>query len=408
MMKKKISEKVDLSIELCGLKLENPFTLSSGPPTANCAMIRRAFDIGWAGAVTKTLVFEPSLVPKPTFARLQFEEKKMIGFKNFELFTERPLEDWLPEIEQTKRDYPDKIIIASITAESDAVKWQELARKVQEAGVDAIELNISCPNTMPGERMGATLGSDPKATGLVVKWVKEVVDVPVIAKMTPNVTDIAEIVEAAERNGADLLSGINTVQGFIGVDLETMEPKPSINGLSAFGGYSGPAVKPIALRCVAQMANATKLPIFGIGGISTWRDAVEFLMVGASALQLCTAVMFGGYRIFQGLKDGLTNYLSEKGFDSVKDIVGHILPKLTQVERLSTTPKINYEIDKDTCIRCDRCYLACRDGGYDAITLDEEGLPTIDEEKCEVCSLCQNVCPVWDCVKMKVKIPAPR
>ncbi len=405
---KKILDKVDLSTELCGLKFENPFILSSAPPTGSCTMIRRAFDIGWAGAVIKTMVFKPSLVPRPTFSRLQFEEKNMIVLQNFELFTELPLKYWLPEIKKTKRDYPDKILIGSIAAESDVAKWQELARKVQGAGVDAIELNISCPNTLPGEKMGASIGTDPKTTGLVVKCVKEAVDVPVIAKLTPNVTDIAEIAQAAERNGADLLSAINTVQGFVGVDLETMQPKPVIDGLSAFGGCSGPAVKPIALRCVAQMAKATKLPIFGIGGITTWQDAAEFLMVGASALQVCTAVMFNGYRIVDGFKDGLANYLAEKGFDSVKDIVGHILPKLTQVEKLSTSPKINYEIDKNKCIRCGRCYLACRDGGYDAIKLDEEVLPTINEEKCQVCSLCLNVCPVWDCIKPKVKRSATR
>jgi len=408
--KGKVRDDVDLSVDFCGMKFENPFMLSSAPPTANCEMIRRAFDAGWGGVVSKTIGLEPTSNVRPRFAKLRFEEKGMIGFENIELITDRPLEDWLPELERTKKDYPDKILIASIMAEMTADKWQKLAKKVQETGVDAIELNVSCPHGMPERGMGAAIGQDPELTGMAVKWVKEVADIPVIAKLTPNVTDIALIVKAAEKNGADALSGINTVYGFMGINLEKMEPKPSVGGMSAFGGCCGPVVKPIALRCVAQMAKSTKLPISGIGGISTWRDAVEFMMVGASTVQLCTAVMFRGYRIVGGLKSGLANYLAEKGFGSVKEIVGYILPKLTAVEKLDFTHRVVYEVDKDKCIKCGLCYVACRDGGYEAITLDDEGLATIDEEKCDGCSLCYHVCPVWDCIKMKnmEKLREPR
>ena len=410
MKKGEVLGRADLSVDFCGLKFENPFMLSSAPPTATWEMIRRAFDAGWGGVVAKTLGLEPTPNVRPRFAKLQFGEKEMAGFENIELITDRPIEDWLPELEQIKKDYPDKILIASIMAEMAADKWQELVKRVQETGVDAIELNVSCPHGMPERGMGAAIGQDPELTGKVVKWVKEVADVPVIAKMTPNVTDITLIARAAEKNGADALSGINTVLSFMGVDLETMEPKPSVNGMSAFGGGCGPSVKPIALRCVAQMAKSTKLPISGIGGISTWRDAVEFMMVGASTLQVCTAVMFRGYRIVKGLKSGLANYLAEKGFDSVKEVVGYILPKLTALEKLDFTHRVVYEVDEDKCIRCGRCYVACLDGGYEAITLDEEGLATIDEDKCDGCSLCYHVCPVWDCIKIKTmeKLSEPK
>lgn len=400
MKKGKVRGNVDLSINFCGLEFENPFMLSSAPPTATGKMIRSAFDAGWGGVVSKTIGLEPTANVRPRFAKLQFEEK-MAGFENIELITDRPLEYWLPELERTKKEYPSKILIASIMAEMDPSKWQELAEKVQDTGVDAIELNVSCPHGMPERGMGAAIGQDPKLTGDVVKWVKEVVDVPVIAKLTPNVTDITLIAKAAEENGADALAGINTVLGFMGVDLETLEPKPSVGGMSAFGGCCGPAVKPIALRFVAQMAKSTNLPISGVGGVSTWRDAVELMMVGATTVQVCTAVMFRGYKIIAGFKSGLANYMKEKGFESVKDIVGYILPKMSTVESLDFNQNVVYEVDKEKCIRCGLCYVACRDAGYEAITLDKDRLATIDEDKCDGCSLCSNVCPVWDCIKIK-------
>lgn len=404
------SNEVDLSVDFCGLHFENPFMLSSAPPTATGEMIRRAFETGWGGAVTKTLAVEPTANVRPRFAKLVFEDKKMIGFKNIELITDRPLEYWLPEIEKTKKEYPNKILFASIMATMNASDWQTVAQKVQDAGADALELNVSCPHGMPERGMGAAIGQNPELTARVTKWVKEVAHVPVMVKMTPNVTDITLIARAAEKAGADALSGINTVLGFMGVDLETLEPKPSVNGRGAFGGCCGPAMKPIALRCVAQMAQSTKLPISGIGGISTWQDAAEFLMVGASTLQLCTAVMFNGYRIVNDLKTGLSNYLAEKGFGSVKDVIRLVLPKLGRVEQLDFTYKVISDISKEKCIRCDLCYLTCRDAGYQAIELDEERWPIVDEEKCDGCSLCFHVCPVWDCITMKKveKLPEPR
>jgi len=383
--------KVDLSIEFCGLEFQDPFLLASCSATARSEMIERAFDAGWGGAVTKLLGLKTRPSPHPYVAAFSFEGKK-IGLENIDSVV-YPLEDWLPKIETLKKKYPDKILIANLTGNSEVSDWQEMTKKVQDVGVDMLELNLSCPLTGEERTIGASVGQDPKLTFEVVKWVKEVANVPVMVKLTPNVTDITSIAKAAEMGGADALSAINTVLGFIGIDLKTMEPKPSVDGISAFGGYSGPAIKPIALRCVAQAAKSTKLPISGVGGISTWEDAVEFFMVGASTVQLCTAVMFKGYRIIDRLKGGVSDYLMDKGFDSIKDIIGRVLPKLTSIEKLDFTYRVIPQVDKSKCIKCGLCCLACRDAGYDAIELDEEKLPIVNREKCGSCGLCAQVCP---------------
>jgi dihydropyrimidine dehydrogenase (NAD+) subunit PreA len=394
-------KKVDISVDFCGLHFENPFLLSSAPPTANAEMIQRAFDAGWAGGVTKTLGLEPTQNVRPRFASLCSEGNALIGFENLEQITDHKLEEWLPKLRKIKKKYPSKILIASVMAPANSQEWQKLIQRVQAVGPDMFELNLSCPH-MAEKGRGSDIGQDPQLTSDVVKWVKEVAEAPVMVKLTPNVTDIAHVGAMAKKSGADALSAINTILALMGVDLNTLEPKPSVNGFSTFGGLSGPCVKPIALRCVAQIALGTGLPISGIGGITNWRDAVEFLMCGATTLQLATAVMYNGYEIIKELVTGLSNYLYEKSIDSVKEIVGKVLPKIGGLGDLDFGYKVIYEIDKTKCIRCDLCYRACRDGGFDAINLDKERLPTIDEEKCDGCSLCKHVCPIWDCVKPKV------
>ena len=396
----KIDNNVDISVDFCGFHLENPFLLSAAPPTTTGEMIQRAFDAGWAGAVTKTLALKPTPNVEPRFASLHWEGS-MIGFENIEQISHRELEVWLSEIQEIKQKYPHKLLVASLMAPAVRDEWHELIQKVQSAGPDMIELNLSCPH-MAEKGIGSSIGQDPSLTGDVVKWVKEVAEVPVMVKLTPNVTDIISIGVAAKNYGADALSAINTVLGFMGIDLDTMEPKPSVNGFSAFGGISGPCVKPIALRIAVQLAKGTGLPLSAIGGISNWRDAAEFLLCGATTLQLCTAVMCGGYGIVEDLKIGLSNYLYEKGFSSVKELIGQALPKIRAgLADLDFSYKAVAEIDKAKCVKCDLCYVSCRDAGYDAIKLDEERLPTVDEEKCDGCSLCQRVCPVLGCVKMK-------
>lgn len=389
-----------MSIEFCGLEFQNPFLLASCPTTARGEMIERAFDLGWAGAVTKALGSKPRANPQPRIDGISFRGKK-IGIENIETVI-YPLEDWLSKVGRLKGNYPDKILIANLMEETDVHDWQKSAGLLQDAGFDMIEVNLSCPLTEEERTVGTSLGQDPQLIREITEGVKEVTDIPVMIKLSPNVTDLGMIAKAAERGGADALTLINTVSGFIGVDLETMEPKPSINGMSAFGGYSGPAIKPIALRCVAQAAKETKLPISGVGGISTWEDAMEFFMTGASTVQLCTAVMFPPYySIIDHLMNGVSDYLANRGFNSIKDIVGCILPKLTSVEKLDFTYRVIPQVDESKCIKCRLCYLACRDAGYNAIELDEENIPTIDSEKCDGCGLCVQVCPVEGAISLE-------
>jgi len=393
-----IDNSVDISVDFCGFHLENPFLLSAGPSTANAEMILRAFDTGWAGAVTKTLLFRPTQL-SPRFASLH-SDGNIIGFENIERGSRRKLEEWVSDIQEIKRRYPNKLLIANITPPN-SQEWPKWIQELQSAGIDMIELNLSCPH-MAEERMGAFYGQDPNLTSEVVKRAKEVAEVPVMAKLQAIVTDIVSIGIAAKRSGADALSATNTLGALMGIELDMMEPKPSVNGASSFGGLSGPCIKPIALRVVVELAKGVGLPISGIGGITNWRDAVEFLMCGATTVQLCTAVMCSGYRIVEDLKVGLSNYLYEKGIGSVKEIIGRALPKIySGLVDLDFTYEVVAEIDITRCIKCDLCYIACRDGACNAIKLDEERLPTVDEEKCDGCSLCKQVCPVWGCVKMK-------
>ena len=391
---------VDLSVDFCGFHLENPFMLSSAPPTRNKEMILRAFDAGWAGAICKSLLFTtPTQELSPRFASLH-SNGNLIGFENVEIWSHLTLEQWCSDIQEIKRQYPNKLLGASVMTPPNIPLWPKWIQELQSAGIDMIELNLSCPH-LAVEGMGASYGQDPNLTAEVVKQAKDVAEVPVIAKLQAMVIDIVAIGVAAKKSGADGLSAINTVAGFMGIDLDKMEPKPSINGVSTFGGLSGPLIKPIALRIVAELAKGAGLPVSGIGGISNWRDAVEFLMCGATTLQLCTAVMCNGYRIIEDLKVGLSNYLYEKGIESVKEIIGRILPKIcADLADLDYTYKVVPEFDKTKCVKCDLCYIACRDGGFDAIKLDGERLPTVDEEKCDGCSLCEHICPVLGCVKM--------
>ncbi len=384
------AKKIDLSVKFCELEFENPFILSSGPPTGSTEKIERAFEAGWAGAVTKVLGSKPRSNPHPRIAGLRYGGK-LIAIENIESVI-YPLEEWLPKIAELKKKYPEKILISNLMGGADPEIWQRMIIDVQEAGADMIELNLSCPLTDEAWVVGATLGQNPDLTREATRLAKEVATVPIMVKLTPNVTDITLTAKAAERGGADAVSAINTVQGFIGIDLETMEPLPSVSGMSSFGGISGPSIKPIALRCVAQIAKSTKLPISGIGGISKWEDAVEFFMVGASTVQLCTAVMLRGKEIIDELKEGVSSYLYKKGFGSVKEIVGYVLPKLKSLEKLDYSYRAMPVLDASRCVRCELCRIVCLDAGFAAIRI-EGGLPKIDEDKCDTCGLCVQVCP---------------
>lgn len=403
----KISKEADLTVDFCGVKFQNPFVLSSSPPTTTGEMIKRAFDAGWAGAVTKTLVREEIVNVRPRFASLAYpgfpeEPKKIYAFENIELVTDRPFSVWLKEIEDIRKSYPDHVIIASLMDDvSHPEGWKEMAKNVEDVGADMIELNMSCPHGMPEKGMGSAIGQDAELAGKVTKWVTEAVEIPVMAKMTPNVTDISQPAKTCVENGASAISAINTVGAIIAVDLDTFVPKPAVAGYSAHGGLSGRAVKPIALKAIATIGQAVDVPISGIGGIATWEDAAEFLLIGASTLQLCTEVMVRGYSIIEDLKDGLSNYMEEHGFASIRDMVGVAQKKMKALSDLSLQYKVVSSVDESKCVKCDICFISCRDAGYQAISLREDRIPIIDEEKCTGCSLCYQVCPVWDCVAMK-------
>ncbi|MFH2070147.1 MAG: NAD-dependent dihydropyrimidine dehydrogenase subunit PreA [Elusimicrobiota bacterium] len=400
---------VNLKVNFCGVESPNPFWLASSPVSNSAEMVSRAFDAGWGGAIWKTLGLDgpegPIVNVTPRLAGLDFEEKKLLGLENIELITDRPLKENLKEISEIKKKYPKNPVFVSIMAGPVREDWQKLTRIVEEAGADGIELNFSCPHGMPEKGMGMAIGQIPDVCQTITTWVKEVAKTPVMAKMTPNITDILVPARASKKGGADGISAINTIQSFLGVNLDTLEPLPTVDGKSMFGGYSGPAVKPIALRFVAQLSSdkGLALPISGIGGIATWKDAAEFILAGATTIQVCTAIMRNGYRIVEDMSDGLSNFMEEKGFASVSEMVGKILPKLGTHESLNKKKRMVCSINRDICVKDDLCYIACQDGGHQAIKLDDKRLPAVDEEKCAGCGLCVLVCPVYDCVTMKEK-----
>lgn len=402
---------MDLSVDFCGVKFLNPFVLSSAPPTTTGGMIGRAFKAGWAGAVTKTLLVDASTITNvtPRLASLGFkgqapDSKVNYALENIELVTDRDLSLWLKEIEDLRNKYPDHVVIASIMDDASEPKgWQRLAKQCEGAGAGMIELNMSCPHGMPERGMGSAIGQDIDLAARVTGWVAEAVDIPVIAKMTPNVTDVGLVAKACADAGADAISAINTVASIIGVDLETLAPLPSVSGYSAHGGLSGPAIKPIALKAVATIAEATDLPISGIGGITTWEDAAEFILLGASTLQVCTAVMMYGYSIIDNLVQGLAGFMKKKGFATISDMVGVSLKKLVPLGELDTKTRLVAHIDNSSCVQCDACFISCRDGGYQAITRGSDKVYKVTEKLCSGCSLCMQVCPVPDCITMGPK-----
>jgi dihydropyrimidine dehydrogenase (NAD+) subunit PreA len=381
----------DLSVDFLGMRLINPFLLASAPPTRTAEMIKRGFEAGWAGAVTKTITVEPTSDLRPRLIALRHGEYN-IGLENIELISRQSVTEWQSEIASLKSAFPDRIIWGSISTAPEKRGWQDLASAIQEAGPDALELNVSCPHGLPTKGMGAFIGQNAELTGQVVAWVKEVARIPVIVKLTPNVTDIAHIALVAKENGADGFCAINTVSVLKGIDINDLAPLPTVEGQSTFGGYSGPAVKPIALRCVAQIAKATGLPVCGMGGINSWDDVIEFMAVGAGTVQIGTTVMWSGFGIIEHLTEGLRFYLKKKKLRSLKPILGAALPKIVEFPELSMDYRLIPKVD-DTCDGCLKCVIACNDGGFQAITGIKDKYITIDESKCDGCGLCAMVCP---------------
>ena len=390
--------KKDLSIDFLGVHFENPFCLSSSP-VGNCYdMCKKAYDTGWGGVVFKTIGPKHFLIDEvsPRFDALTKESTEFVGFRNLEQIAEHSLEENLADLRRLKAEYPDKVLIASImgTYEED---WTELARLVEEAGADMIELNFSCPN-MTTHEMGSDVGSSPDLCRKYCAAVKRGSKLPVLAKMTPNLTDMVPLAKASLEGGADGIAAINTIKCVINVDLQRHVGLPIINGKSAISGYSGKAVKPIALRFIQQMRSAEgleNLAISGIGGIETWSDAAAFILMGASTLQVTTAIMEYGYRVVEDMKNGLMHYMEEQGVEHLSELVGKANKNIISAELLDRDYIVYPEIDEDACVGCGRCYISCYDGAHQAMIWNEETRrPKCDHEKCVGCHLCALVCPV--------------
>ena len=388
--------KKDLSIDFCGVRCENPFFLSSSPVDNCYEMCAKALETGWGGIVYKTLgIFIPTDC-SPRFDTLDKETTDFVGFKNMEQISEHPLEESLEALSMLKKNYPTKVIVASIMGQNEE-EWGKLARLVTEAGVDMIECNFSCPQ-MTSHEMGSDVGQNPELVKKYCVAVARNTHLPILSKMTPNIGDMTVPAIASIESGATSIAAINTIKSITGIDLEHMAAKPVINGKSSISGYSGKAVKPIALRFIQQLRTNEKLkeiPISGIGGIETWRDALEFILLGASNLQVTTAVMQYGYRIVEDMISGLSYFMEERGIEKLEELVGLSNQNIIPAEEIERDFIIYPQFDQDKCIHCGRCYVSCYDGAHQALTFHEEDRSiSLNRERCVGCHLCNLVCPV--------------
>ncbi len=447
-----------------GIECLNPFWLASAPPTNTGEQVMRAFDAGWGGAVWKT-IGAPITNVSSRYSSIDWGGQKMVGLNNIELISDRPIETNLREIAECKRRYPKHVVIASLMVESTREAWHDIVQRAEDAGADGLELNFGCPHGMSERGMGSAVGQVPEYCEQITGWVKERARTPVIVKLTPNISDIRMPARAARRAGADALSAINTINSITSIDLDTFEPRPVVDGRSSHGGYCGPAVKPIALNMVQQvMADPeASLPMSGIGGIASWQDAAEFLLLGCGNVQVCTAAMHFGYRIVEDMADGLLHWMQTKGFATIEDFRGRSLPKVTEWKHLNLNYQVVAHIHPDLCIGCQLCYTACWDGAHQCIHLDRaqgggglelrnpdpnhlhtepnlhahptpaqvfahsqqtitstpipkldstglglnsahtplERIPRVDVDECVGCNLCSLVCPVEHCITME-------
>jgi dihydropyrimidine dehydrogenase (NAD+) subunit PreA len=424
---------VDLSIDFCGVGAPNPFWLASGPPSNSAYQVRRAFEAGWGGVVWKTLGHDPIVNVTSRYGAIDYDGHKVVGLNNIELISDRTLEDNLREIGQIKREFPDHALFVSLMVDSNREAWHDIVQRTEDAGADGLELNFGCPHGMSERGMGSAVGQVPEYTTMITAWVKEVARTPVIVKLTPNITDIRAIGRAAKNGGADAISLINTLNSIMGVDLDTLYPQPHVRGYGSHGGYCGPAVKPIALHMVSQIASDPEIgiPVSGIGGIQAWQDATEHMLLGATSVQVCAAVMHFGFRIVEGFISGMSNWMREKGFGSCRDFIGASVDRIRDWGELDLNYKVVARIDQEKCINCGLCYVACEDGCHQSIKVEQvsesrfrsrhKGGRTfisgaqrythgagsgyvntysVDEETCVGCNMCSLVCPVDGCISM--------
>lgn len=399
----------DLTTEFLGITSPNPFWLASAPPTDKAYNVERAFEAGWGGVVWKTLGSEgPPVVNVngPRYGAIWGADRRLLGLNNIELITDRDLEVNLQEMTDVKKRWPDHTIIASIMVPCEEEAWKAILPRVEETNADGIELNFGCPHGMSERGMGAAVGQVPEYIQMVTEWCKKYYSRPVIVKLTPNITDIRYPARAAKAGGADAVSLINTINSIVEVDIDNFAPVPTIDGKGSHGGYCGPAVKPIAMNMVAEIARDPEtagLPMSGIGGITTWRDAAEFISLGCGNVQVCTAAMTYGFKIVQEMTSGLSNWMDEKGYESIDDFLGLAAPNVTDWKYLNLNYVTKAKIDQDSCIKCGRCHIACEDTSHQAITNLVDGarhFEVIDDE-CVGCNLCVNVCPVENCITME-------
>ena len=397
----------DLTTTFIGIKSPNPFWLASAPPTDKEYNVRRAFQAGWGGVVWKTLGSEgPPVVNVngPRYGVIHGADRRVLGINNIELITDRPLEVNLREIKSVKRDWPDRALVISLMVPCDEDSWKDILARIEDTGADGVELNFGCPHGMAERGMGSAVGQVPEYIEMVTRWVKKHSRMPCIVKLTPNISDIRKPAEAAKRGGADAVSLINTINSITSVNLDSFAPEPMIDGKGTHGGYCGPAVKPIALNMVAEIARSAEthgLPISGIGGVTTWRDAAEFMALGAGNVQVCTAAMTYGFKIVREMISGLSDYMDRKGFVSTSELVGRAVPNVTDWQFLNLNYVTKAQIDQDLCIKCGRCYAACEDTSHQAIALSPERVFTVKDEECVACNLCLDVCPVENCITMR-------
>ncbi len=401
----------NLATEFVGIKSPNPFWLASAPPTDKEYNVRRAFEAGWGGVVWKTLGEDgPPVVNVngPRYGAVWGADRRLLGLNNIELITDRPLEVNLREIKAVKRDWPDRAMVVSLMVPCEEEAWKRILPLVEETGADGVELNFGCPHGMAERGMGSAVGQVPEYIEMVTRWCKANTRMPVIVKLTPNITDIRYPARAARKGGADAVSLINTINSITAVDLDTFSPEPSIDGKGTHGGYCGPAVKPIALNMVAEIARdpaTAGLPISAIGGITTWRDAAEFLSMGAGTVQVCTAVMTYGFKIVEEMIEGLSLWMDEKGYASIDDFRGRAVPNVIDWQHLNLNYVTKARINPDLCIKCGRCYAACEDTSHQAISMSEDRVFEVKDEECVACNLCVNVCPVEGCITMERLAP---
>ncbi len=397
-------KKADLSVDFCGVRFENPFMLSSSPVTDSYDMCARAYKYGWGGVVYKTLNLEKKFkifMPSPRLNAIHLDEQRVVGLQNLEQISDRPIKDNIKDMKKLKKEFPEKVLISSIMGYDDA-DWTELAGLSEEAGADMLELNFSCPQ-MAREGAGHKVGQSYDLMKEFIQATRKGSKLPIMAKMTPNITDMVPAALAAKEGGADAIAAINTVKSITGVDLDKMVPMPTIDGQSSISGYSGTAVKPIALRFITELIKdpKLKLPVSGIGGIVTWIDAVEFLLLGATTLQVTTGIMKHGQRIVEDMIEGLSDYMVEKNFKSIKQMVGLALKTVVDPSKISHKNQAISVIDKEKCVGCGQCYISCMDGAHQAITLDKNRKAEVDENKCVGCLMCQHICPVGGAVSYK-------